>query len=287
VRVMVRQYLQARRPRNENAGRMPLDEMLTLADANLAEFAREHARWLPPTRIEEHTDLLLTAAGTSAPGPWNAALALGPEAADPERVLEATRGFFDPLQHHASIYTRAHLDTQLELACRRRGFELGSDSPGMLLTAKPEPAEFAHGTRLERVRSAETARAFVEVAASAYETLQIPAAVTHKLLSLPARWCQPHSEAFVLYEGQLATACVLVLWSHGIAGLYWVGTLPEARRRGHAERVTRAACTHAFERGARMLVLQASRGGEPIYRRIGFQEHTRYRTYRRPHALQR
>jgi hypothetical protein len=263
---------------------MQPDEMLTLADANLAEFCREHARWLPPTHIEERTGLLLTAAGTRAPGPWNAALALGPEPADPERVLDAAASFFDPLQHHASIYTRAHLDTALELACRRRGYELGSDSPGMLLTDKPEPPELMAGSRFERVQSAQAASAFIDIAARAYETLQIPGAVTRKLLSLPARWCTAHAEAFLLYEGQLAAAGVLILWSHGIAGLYWVGTLPEARRRGHAERATRAACVYAFEHGARMLVLQASRGGEPIYRRIGFQEHTRYRTYRRAFA---
>jgi ribosomal protein S18 acetylase RimI-like enzyme len=263
---------------------LPPQDILTLADANLAEFAREHARWLPPTHIEERTDVLLVAAGTRAPGPWNALFALGDEPVAPEPLLAAAQAFFDPLQHHASIYTRAHLDLQLELACRRAGYELGSDSPGMVLTAPAAPAVLSSSQRICRATSQADARAFVAIAASAYESLNIPSAVTHKLLSLPARWCTPHCQPFVLYDGQLAAACAQLVWSHGVAGLYWVGTAPHARRRGHAEQLTRALCTYAFEHGARLVVLQASRGGEPIYRRIGFQEITRYRTYRRPYS---
>jgi ribosomal protein S18 acetylase RimI-like enzyme len=259
------------------------NELHALTDANLAEFVREHARWLPPTQIEERTDLLLSAAGTRAPGPWNALMPLGPEPADAERALAAARTFFDPLQHHASIYTRAHLDAQLELACRRLGYELGSDSPGMILSARPAPFVLGAGLSIRHVQDEVEARAFVEISASAYETLQIPAAVTRKLLSLPARWCTPHCQAFVLYEGQLAAAAAMLLWSHGIAGLYWVGSSPQTRRRGHAEQLTRALCEHAFGNGARVVSLQASRGGEMIYRRIGFEELTRYRTYRRPY----
>jgi len=262
---------------------MEQDELLALSDANLAEFVREHARWLPPTQIEERTDLLLTAAGTRAPGPWNALIALGPEPADAERSLSAARAFFDPLQHHASIYTRAHLDAGLELACRRLGYELGSDSPGMVLSARPASPALDAGLSLHKVRDDVAAQAFIEISATAYETLQIPAALTHKLLSVPARWCTPHCEAFLLHDGQLAAAAAMLLWSHGIAGLYWVGTLPQTRRRGHAEQLTRALCEHAFAHGARAVSLQASRGGEPIYRRIGFEELTRYRTYRRPY----
>ena len=130
----------------------PDDELRALSDANLAEFVREHARWLPPTQIEERTDLLLSAAGTRAPGPWNALMPLGPQPANAERSLSAASAFFDPLQHHASIYTRAHLDTGLELACRRLGYELGSDSPGMVLSARPDAPALAAGCQLRQVQ---------------------------------------------------------------------------------------------------------------------------------------
>ncbi len=79
-------------------------------------------------------------------------------------------------------------------------------------------------------------------------------------------------------EERPAAAAVAIL-SDGIAGLYWVATLPEARGRGLGEACTRLAGNRAFELGARCVVLQASKMGEPIYRRMGYREVTRYRWY--------
>jgi GNAT superfamily N-acetyltransferase len=60
------------------------------------------------------------------------------------------------------------------------------------------------------------------------------------------------------------------------ARVFLDGTLPDARGRGHAERIMRSLCNRAFDRGARAVVLQASPFGEPVYRRLGYQEITRY-----------
>ena len=59
--------------------------------------------------------------------------------------------------------------------------------------------------------------------------------------------------------------------------LAWVVTLPEYRGRGLGEACTRLVGNRAFELGARCVVLQASSQGEPIYRRMGYREITRYR----------
>ena len=71
----------------------------------------------------------------------------------------------------------------------------------------------------------------------------------------------------------------MCLLSHGVAGIYWVGTLPEARGRGIAEACTRAATNAGFAAGASFAALQASVMGEPIYRRMGYREVTRYPWY--------
>jgi RimJ/RimL family protein N-acetyltransferase len=103
--------------------------------------------------------------------------------------------------------------------------------------------------------------------------------VTRKLLSRPARWLAPHVDARIVLEDDQPVAGALLLFSHGIAGVYWVGTIAAARGRGHAERAMRAISNYAFDLGARAVVLQATPFGEPVYRRIGYHTFTRYPQY--------
>jgi hypothetical protein len=55
-----------------------------------------------------------------------------------------------------------------------------------------------------------------------------------------------------------------------------VATRPDAQRRGLGDAVTRRAGNEAFVRGAACVVLQASKFGEPVYRRMGYREIARY-----------
>jgi hypothetical protein len=45
------------------------------------------------------------------------------------------------------------------------------------------------------------------------------------------------------------------------------------------EAVTRAVTNRAFDEGAAVVTLQASPMGEPIYRRMGYEERYRYSTF--------
>lgn len=53
--------------------------------------------------------------------------------------------------------------------------------------------------------------------------------------------------------------------------------LPEARGRGLAELVTHAVTQVGFGLGAELVVLQATPMGEPVYRRMGFEQFQTYR----------
>jgi GNAT superfamily N-acetyltransferase len=66
----------------------------------------------------------------------------------------------------------------------------------------------------------------------------------------------------------------------GDAGLVgWVGTLPDFRRRGLGSLVTRAVTNEAFRRGARIVALQASPQGLPVYERMGYRTITAERVW--------
>ncbi|MBA2277613.1 MAG: GNAT family N-acetyltransferase, partial [Chloroflexia bacterium] len=56
----------------------------------------------------------------------------------------------------------------------------------------------------------------------------------------------------------------------GIAGVYSMGVLPAARRRGIGSALIRAAATFAQRRGATALGLNATPDGERLYSRLGF-----------------
>lgn len=57
------------------------------------------------------------------------------------------------------------------------------------------------------------------------------------------------------------------------AGVYWVGTLPEARKRGIASAMTRHVLLKAKKCGYEIAVLNASPQGHSIYQRIGFTDY--------------
>ena len=67
----------------------------------------------------------------------------------------------------------------------------------------------------------------------------------------------------------VATASLLL--AGGIAGIYDVSTVPEARRRGIGAVMTVAALQEARALGYEIAFLQPSEMGEPLYRRLGFR----------------
>jgi GNAT superfamily N-acetyltransferase len=71
----------------------------------------------------------------------------------------------------------------------------------------------------------------------------------------------------------------LMLLGEAVAGLFAVGTVPEARRHGVGAAITHAPMREAREHGYRYGILSASVMGESVYRRLGFVEYCRLETY--------
>jgi hypothetical protein len=97
-----------------------------------------------------------------------------------------------------------------------------------------------------------------------------PVALTDALMRLP------HITMFVGYVDGEPACCSLLLITGSVAGIYWVGSVERHRRRGFGAIVTAHAVHAAAAQRCRSAILQASKMGEPVYRRIGFETVNQY-----------
>ncbi len=152
------------------------------------------------------------------------------------------------------------------------GYERGRNTPAMAIRIKDlGPAELPVECTFEEAgpkADAEFCRAFAE----GYE---IPLGVAE--LFGPAAAARAgagvESTHFVAREGGRIVATSNVSVIDGVAGVYCVSTIPEARGRGLGAYVTTEPLRRAGERGLTTAILHSSEMGDPIYRRLGFSEH--------------
>lgn len=79
-------------------------------------------------------------------------------------------------------------------------------------------------------------------------------------------------------DGEAVAAAALFVGA-GVAGIYNVCTVPEARGRGIGSAITAVALDAAVAQGLELAVLGSSDMGYPVYLRLGFREVSRLRSY--------
>jgi hypothetical protein len=255
---------------------MNQDELLQLGDLNLAESHREISRWNPNTDMAEQGGILFVCGANTFPA-INFVIRIGMQLkSSPDKLISQAKEFFGKRKRSFTIIVRAHIDQDLLDQCKELKLYQISNSPGMFIENILEDKPLPDGVTLQHVTNKAMVNDFAEVVALSYSTLGFPEEAHRSVFRDPGAFLVPHLYAVVAYRNNKPVSCALALMSHSIAGIYYVGTVEAARGMGLAEHCTRAVGNAAFKLGARCVILQASIYGEPVYKRMGYKEFTRY-----------
>lgn len=252
-----------------------------LADANFIESIREHGRWQLPAEVREQDGLLLLAGCTKLPvSYWNCAARIDPAvpAAD---ALASAQAFFAARGRKFNLFIRSGADDDLDALAQASGLNLRSQAPCMVIDAPLAEPVLPAGVRIERFTTPQHVRDAASVCADSYSVFSLPPQETLALFGRPERLlASPRVVGFVAYRDDLPVSTALTILSGESAGIYWVGTAATAQRSGLAAACTRLATNAGFAAGARVVTLQASPYGEPVYRRLGYRAYGLLRSYR-------
>jgi GNAT superfamily N-acetyltransferase len=147
--------------------------------------------------------------------------------------------------------------------------------PQMVLEQPPEPPTSASGVTVRSVSDGRSLDEYRQVSVKDGTSED----VARRLFS-DSFAADPDVELVVASLDGQAVGTSLAVRTDEVAGVYAVGTLADARRRGVGTAATWAAVAAGRAWGCDMVVLQASEMGFPMYRAMGFRTVVRYAIFR-------
>ncbi|MFM8368719.1 MAG: GNAT family N-acetyltransferase [Chloroflexota bacterium] len=211
---------------------------------------------------------------SSLPHPWfNGILVSQPPTPEDETYIQEMIQTFK--EHKVESFTwwlEPHLSiAEWEPFLSKHGFIFSNDIPGMAIDLKDmtTPMPTIDGFEIQAVTNTETLQDWVNAFAPGYglplEWKPFIFETWSSLgLDLPVR-----NYIGYLHGKAVATSCLFL--GGGVAGIYSVSTLPEARGKSIGLAMTVKPLHDARDLGYRIATLQSSKMGFNIYKKIGFK----------------
>ncbi len=239
---------------------------------NLCSFFRHIARKRPPKDRFENDRFIRWY--TPVSHPWfNGFLCSAPPSREDEHFFRDTIQYFKEKQAGVfSCWLEPHLDrSDWESFLTRHGFGFTDGTPGMALDLRdlPKSPPLKDGFEIRMVEDKAEMRTWAHVFTLGY--------------GMPPDWEEAVFDTWLQmgldfpirnYLGYLDNEPVstsTVFYSAGVAGIYDVATLPEARGQGLGTILTLVPLLDARGSGYRIGVLQSSDMGFGVYQKMGFQ----------------
>jgi ribosomal protein S18 acetylase RimI-like enzyme len=158
----------------------------------------------------------------------------------------------------------------LSVHLEKHGLTLSSGSGMALVLSELKIPETQNELTFERVRTLELYEVYARLLAKAYGMPEFAwEDLVQILLSVGLRADFHHYIGYL--DGQ-PVATSAILYSDGVAGIYNIATLPEARGRRMGSMITAAPLIDARERGYKVRILHSTQMGYNVYKRLGYEE---------------
>jgi len=159
---------------------------------------------------------------------------------------------------------------------KRHGLRASARHQGMVADRLVPPARPLPAVEMRRVGDKPSRLDFVQISSQVFA---LPLPVAHRIYDSERFWAGGFM-AWIGYVEDRPVCTAAVDSSCGVVGLYSVGTLHRYQRRGYGEKVTR----HVLEESCRASnlsrsILQSTREGLPLYRKMGFRPMGRFSVY--------
>jgi len=245
------------------------EPLATRAHLNLIESSKRLSQLDPEAEVETAEGWMFGAGSFDHPAITNTAFRAD-DSLDPSELIGQAREFFGRRGRGFCVWARDGGDEDRDLidACEAEGLAEVYAMPEMVLEAPAEMPEARPGTSIRPFAAGEDAD-YWRIAAASYAELGFPPEVFTQYSDDEALVGDGFAVFFGDLEGEPA-AIGLAIVSDGVAGIYWVGCMPQARGHGLGRAVTAAATNAGFELGADFASLQASPLGRPIYEAMGY-----------------
>jgi GNAT superfamily N-acetyltransferase len=166
----------------------------------------------------------------------------------------------------------------------KHDFHHAGNEPSMAadLGALPEEIDYSPHLVIERLRDDEELDIWASTLAQGFGEGEREANwVRDVYRKIDLRDDSPFQHYLAWMDGEAVSTATLFLGA-GVAGIYFVMTVPKARRQGIGAAITLAALRDAHDRDYRVGVLGSSQAGYRVYQRIGFQEYCQIGIYEWP-----
>ncbi|HEX2696283.1 MAG TPA: GNAT family N-acetyltransferase [Anaerolineales bacterium] len=159
------------------------------------------------------------------------------------------------------------------------GFVHIGDQPGMAIDLHSLNGHFPSPLEIKPVRNVNQLKEASRVPVSAFGE---PGFIADAMLDMMSSFGFDPDASVQTYCGYLGgepVAVSSIFYGAGVAGIYNVATLPEARRKGFGTAMVAAPLREARQKGYRVGILQSSEMGYGVYQKMGFQENCKMNLY--------